>query len=111
MFPKMTAVSHYSPTGIRVKWNKLRAVVLRQLTHYNVTYEEVDEAGYPVLNSSSITVNVKADSRKLTLSGLKTYTTYKIRVEPITFDATVHNDKIMFAGMIREHRIQIYLHN
>ncbi|CAH3178695.1 unnamed protein product [Porites lobata] len=101
MFPKMTAVSHYSPTGIRVKWNKLRTLVLRQLTHYNVTYEEVSEAGYPVLNSSSTTVNVRADSRKLTLSGLKTYTTYKIRVEPVTFDAKMHNNKIMFAETCR----------
>lgn len=100
MFPKMTAVSHYSPTGIRVMWNKLRTLVLRQLTHYNVTYEEVGEAGYPVLNSSSTTVNVRADSRKLTLNGLKTYTTYKIRVEPVTVDAKMHNNKIMFAGMI-----------
>lgn len=100
MFPKMTAVSHYSPTSIRVKWNKLRTLVLRQLTHYNVTYEEVGEAGYPVLNSSSTTVNVRADSRKLTLTGLETCTTYKIRVEPVTFDAKMHNNKIMFAGMI-----------
>ena len=100
MFPKLTAVSHYSPTGIRVKWNKLRTLVLRQLTHYNVTYEEVGEAGYPVFNSSSKTVNVRADSRKLTLSGLKIYTTYKIRVDPVTFDGKMHNNKIMFAGMI-----------
>ena len=100
MFPKMTAVSHYSPTSIRVKWNKLRTLVLCQLTHYNVTYEEVGEKGYPVLNSSSTTVNVRADSRKLTLSGLETCTTYKIRVEPVTFDAKMHNNKIMFAGMI-----------
>lgn len=95
----MTATNHGSPAGITLTWDKPRDKVLHQLTHYHVTYEAVCEAGQPVVNSSSYSVNVSAESREVSLGGLSTYTTYKIKVEPVTLDGKVQNNKIIFAGI------------
>ena len=92
-------MSHHSPTGIIITWDTPRDEVLRQLAHYQVTYKRVNEAGKPVVNSSSNTVNVSADSRQLSLDGLTTYTTYNIKVESVTLDSKVLNNKVMFAGI------------
>lgn len=95
----MTAISHGSPTGITVTWDKPRDKVIDQLLHYQVTYQTICEAGKPVVNSSILSVNVSADLRRVSLDELTTYSTYKIKVEPVTLDGKVQSNKIFIAGM------------
>ena len=52
----------------------------------------------PVI-SSQVSVNVSADSQKVSLGGLETYTTYKVSVEPITRDGKAKKKKIVFASI------------
>ena len=100
LFPDMKATNHGSPSGITITWGALRGQVIHQLTHYRVTYEIVSEAGLPVVNSSMFSVNVSADSKQLSLDGLKTYTVYKIKVESVSLDGKVHNKKELIAGKL-----------
>lgn len=95
----MKAVNHGSPTDITITWDKPRDEVLNQLAHYRVTYETISVAGQPVVNSTQSSVNVSADSQKVSLKDLATYTTYKITVKPVMRDDKVENKKVIFASI------------
>ena len=94
----MKANNNSSPTSITITWEKPRDEVLNELIHYHVTYEAVFVVDQPV-NSSQVSVNVSADSQKVSLGGLETYTTYKVTVEPITRDGKAKKKKIVFASI------------
>ncbi|KAL9951840.1 hypothetical protein ACROYT_G044575 [Oculina patagonica] len=101
LFPKMKAVNHGSPTDITITWDKPRDEVLNQLTHYHVAYETISMGGRPVVNSTQASLNVSADSQKVSLKDLATYTTYKITVKPVMKDDKVENKKVIFAKTCR----------
>ena len=98
LFPGMKTTEKDNPTGVTIMWDKPRDQVINQLTHYHVTYEVTKEAGYPVVNSSKVSVNVSAESKELPLDGFNTYSTYKIKVEAVSSDGRLQNNKILFAG-------------
>lgn len=100
LFPDMKAINYGSPSGITITWSPPRDQVIHELTHYRVTYKIVSEAGLPVVNSSMFSVNVSANSKQLSLDGLKTYTVYKIKVESVSLDGKVHNKKVLIAGKL-----------
>ena len=108
LFPDMKVTNHDSPSGISITWDAPRDQVIHQLTHYRVTYEIVSEAGQPVKNASMFSVNVSANSKQLSLDGLKTYTTYKIKVESVSLDGKVHNNKILLAGRLSGSLVSFY---
>jgi len=94
----MKAINHGSPTDITITWDKPRDGVLKQLTHYHVTYEAISMAGQNVTNSSQYSMNVSAASQHVSLKDLATYSTYEISVEPVMKDDKVENKKVIFAS-------------
>ena len=94
----MKANEKDNPAGVKITWDKPRDQVIDKLTHYHVTYEITKRGGYPVVNSSKVSVSVSVESKELSLDGLETYSTYKIKVEPVSSDGSVQNNKILFAG-------------
>jgi len=101
LFPKMKAINHGSPTDITITWDKPRDGVLKQLTHYHVTYEAISMAGQNVTNSSQYSVNVSATSQHVSLKDLATYSTYEITVKPVMKDDKMENKKVIFAKTCR----------
>lgn len=95
----MKAINHGSPTDITITWDKPRDGVLKQLTHYHVTYEAISMAGQNVTNSSQYSVNVSATSQHVSLKDLATYSTYEITVKPVMKDDKMENEKVIFASI------------
>ena len=86
------------PTSVLISWKRQISWPLRVIVSYLVTREPIIEAGERVIEVKQHSTVVSPDVTVLNITGLRSYTTYRVGVEPVVVNRIQMQSSYILVG-------------
>lgn len=87
-----------TPISVLISWKEQKSWPKSSVISYHVTYKPLKEAGAPVKDKTRNERVVPASVTELNITGLSSYTTYRVAVRPVVKGGTKMKRSYIFVG-------------